>query len=108
MMNTETMREKLLDLVIARLRNISLDHCLVWTFEKWLVLWSLLNKFNEFHRSVVSSGSLMYKNHDLLPHLEDSKKIIEDDVIHHIIESLGVSELFYPIKGAFKRSRTEA
>lgn len=101
-MHAETVREELLDLVVPRLVNFSLDTLLISALEKAHMLRLRLQYLDDLHGSVVSGGSLVHKDDDLLAHLQDAKKVIEDDLVHNIVSTLRISHLFHAVESALK------
>ena len=95
-------------MLISRLVDFSLDFLHVWALEQGCKSWLSLEDIDDLSRRVVGGGSLVDKDDYLLAHAENAAEVLEDDLVHDVVSSLGISHLLHAIKGTLKRCRTVA
>lgn len=107
-MNTEAVREKLLDLLVSGLVNFSLDFLHVWALEQGCKSRLRLEDIDDLYRCIVGGGSLVDEDDYLLAHAENPAEVVEYDLVHDVVSSLGISHLLHAIEGTLKGCRTVA
>ena len=98
-MNTEAVREKLFDLLITGLVDFSLNFLHVWALKQGRKPWLCLEDLNDLHCRVVGGCSLVDEDDDLLAHAQNTAEVFEDDLVHDVVSSLGISHLLHAIEG---------
>lgn len=107
MMDTESMREQVLDLLVCGSVDVFLHlPCVFALPEVGVPL--LLDHLYQLHSRRVSFRSLVGKNDDLFPHGEHTLQVLVDDVVHDVVGAGGVRDFLDSVEGAFQRSRSVA
>jgi len=67
-----------------------------------------LEDLDQLGGRVVSGGSLVDEDNDLLAHVQDADQVVEDDLVHDVVASLRIPHFFDTVERALEGRGSEA